>query len=191
MFCQDCGTPINEGNVCQCGFDPSKKEQPQAAHGYQPTAGQAANDFINSVTTRFSVNHLVILGGCILLFIFLFLPFTSIVIRLFGITERASTSGFNLMFGDEGSFGNFLLFLVPILAVAGLSFAKFKESKGAVLAVAFMATYINLAMMINLSNVLTSPGFGIILSFIVWLAVTAAAYMDFKGINVLNNLVKK
>jgi len=164
-------------------------------HGYQPHAPapheDAINDFVKTVTAKFSINQLVILGGCALLFIFLFLPFVTVNMRAIGIQQRISTSGFSMIFGDSGSLGGFLNLLLPIFAVAGLSFAKLANAKMLVLGVAFLGAYINLAMLLGPRIPMQSIGVGLILSFIMWVAVTAAAYMDFKGINLLNDLVKK
>jgi len=184
MFCQKCGTAINEGSICQCGFDPANVAPQQVPHGH----GYTANDLVNTVTARFSINQLVILGGCVLLFIFLFLPFSSFSMRGVG---SVSTSGFSMIFGDAGSFGGFLNLLLPILAVAGLSFVKLSYAKTLVVGVAFLGAYINLAMLLGPRIPLQSIGVGMVLSFFVWLAVTAAAFMEYRGINLLNDLVKK
>ena len=124
-----------------------------------------------------------------MLFIFLFLPFLSVNMRAFGIAQR--TSGFSMIFGDAGSFGGFLNLLLPILAVAGLSFTKFAYTKMLVLGVAFMGAYMNLALLLGPRIPMTSVGVGMVLSFIIWVTITAAAFMEYRGINLLNDLVKK
>ncbi|MCL2379011.1 MAG: hypothetical protein FWC77_07795 [Defluviitaleaceae bacterium] len=179
MFCEICGSEVAEGTVCQCGFDTSNPAP-------QYDQGNTANEFINTVTARFSINQIAILGGCFFLFIFLFLPFITVSI---GMHNRISTSGFSMVFGDAGSFGGFLNYLLPILVVAGLSFAKFSESKLLVLVFAFLGMYINLAMLLGSRTPMTSAGIGLIFSFLMWIGVTAAAFMEYKGINALNDFV--
>ena len=173
MFCQNCGTAINEGSACACGFRPTPQRP-------------AANDLVNIIAGRLSINQLVVLGGCFLLFIFMFLPFMSISLGAFG---SVSTSGFSMVFGSDGSFSGFLNLLLPLLAVAGLSFTKFAYTKTLVFGVAFLGAYINFSTLVGMGTQLV--GVGLVLSFIIWLVVAAAAFMEFRGINLLNDLVRK
>jgi len=187
MFCQHCGSAIEEGKTCPCIHDQIQQEVPHTPMHAPP--GFADNDFVKSVTARFSINQLVVLGGCALLFIFLFLPFVVVSFRGLNVAER--TSGFALIFGDAGNFGNFLTLLLPIIAVACLSVIKLTDGKMLALGVAFMGAYISFAGLFGASAVMTSVGVGRVLSFIMWLIVTAAAYMEYKGIDILNDLTKR
>ena len=262
MFCQNCGTVLNAGVACQCGYDPMNAahtahghtphthatqeylehpahphaatypeqpthphpgahpahhthphpsanpvhpaypqshtahpehtEHPPHAHygGYPPPPnyGRTTNDFIQTITAKFSINQLAMMGGCALLLILLFLPFLTVNM---GILGRSSTSGFSMIFGSAGSLGGFLNFLLPVIGVVAFQFVKLAESKTIVLGVAFLGAYINLASMLGSHSQMTSAGVGMVLSFLIWLAIVAAAFMEYRGINLLNDLVKK
>jgi len=169
---------------------PEHTGHPPHAHfgGYPPPPhyGRTANDYIQTVTAKFSINQLVMLGGCAFLLILLFLPFISVSMGVLS----SSTSGFSMIFGSAGSLGGFLNFLLPVIAVAAFQFVKLADSKTIVLGVAFLGAYINLATMLG-SRAPITAGVGIVLSFFVWLAIVAAAFMEYRGITLLNDLVKK
>jgi len=180
MFCQGCGKQVTQGEACPCGFTPVS----QPAESQQSSAF-SANDLVKVATTRFSINQLIVLGGCLLLLIFLFMPFQTI--SLLGMS--GSVSGYRVIFGGRdisGSFGYFLMLLLPIIVIATLSFIKLAKSKELILIFAFMGVYMSFATIFLVSVGISSAGVGLIFSFLVWLAVAAAAYMEYKGINLFH-----
>ena len=190
LFCPGCGKDIayEDSNLaCECGYDPASEAPTQAPGPAGPT-GSAASDFVGSLTSRFSINQLVIFGGCALLLISMFFPFMSVANPLAGILggrTLSSTSGFSLVFN---CFGYFLDLLLPLLAVAGLSAAtalsvvKLDNAKFIVMILAFAGAYMSLS---SLFHIRSFAGFGLVIFFILWLIVAAAAFMEYKGIQLV------
>jgi len=193
MFCPGCGTQRHPEEVhlaCACGYVPASPTQAQ---------GSGGADFVKTVASKFSVNQLAILGGCLLLLICMFLPFATV--SALGFSEH--TSGFALVFSNEGGggpgFGSFLDLLLPLLVVACISvvttlgMAKLPNPKLMILVLSGIGAYLALSTLLHTSaggelaflGISARAGVGLILFFIIWLVVTAAAYMEYKDIHLV------
>ena len=119
-----------------------------------------------------------------MLFICLFLPFFSFTISMFGFTETTRQLGYGMAFD---SFAGFLDLLLPLLVVAalaaltGFSVLKLKDAKLYIAGASILGAYLSLALLARLGSA-SAIGIGLILFFIIWLCVAAAAVMDYKGV---------
>ena len=142
-----------------------------------------------------------------MLLIFLALPSMTITEGVGAWRVRESISGFTLMFGTGGmqGLGFFNLFfdlMLPIFALTTVvllsAFNVIKASaKWITLAVAGAGCYMALSCLIFIGrlavlilmdfgfNANVSVGVGLILSFIIWLVVAAAAVLDFLNIHIV------
>jgi len=192
MFCPGCGTQRHPEEVhlaCTCGYVPTSKAP----------VNPGGTDFVKTVTSKFSVNQLVVLGGCLLLLICLFLPF--ITVSALGFSEH--TSGFSIVFNNEAGggpgFGAFLDLLLPLLTVACVSvfsamgMSKLPNPKLVILVLSGFGAYLALSTLLRTSagsglamlGISAGAGVGLILFFIVWLVVAAAAFMEYKDIHLV------
>jgi len=183
MFCPGCGIERQEDtHACPCGYVPEEVVVQEEAYQAPPNGGGVTGaEIVNSLTSRFNINQLVIFGGCILLIIALFMPFHRI--QFLGLVSE-SVSGFTLM---RSLFG-FLNLLLPLLAVAvvsvlsGLNIIKFSNPKLLILCLSLLGVYMILSILAHASVLGFGAGFGAVLSFILWIVVAVAAFMDYKGI---------
>ena len=179
MFCSGCGKKNEnpEANVpCECGYTPPPAVQ-------NPGPGVTGADIANALKARFSFNQLVIYGGCVLLFICLFLPFASI--SGWGGTHRQL--GYGMAFD---TFGGFYDLMIPLLAMAvfsalsALSILKAESAKLLFLVFSLLGVYVSLSVLISL-GALGAIGVGAVFFFIIWLVVFAAAVLEYKGIQLI------
>lgn len=182
MFCSGCGKLLENpgsGLPCECGTTPQQANQPYSMY--------PAGDMVNAITSKFSFNQLVIYGGCIFLFICLFLPFMSISFNFLGMRDTTRQLGYGMAFD---SFAGFLDLLVPLLVVAalavltGLSIVKIESAKLLIAGFSFLGAYLSISVLARLSSA-SGVGVGAIFFFILWLFVAAAAFMEYKGIHLI------
>jgi len=190
MFCPGCGTQRHPDEVhlaCACGYVPTT---------HAPTQGPVGADFVKTVTSKFSINQLVVVGGCLLLLICLFMPFVTASF----MGTRESLSGFSLVFNNDAGggpgFGMFLDLLLPLLAVAcislisALGLVKMANAKLVVLVLSGFGAYLALSTLISVGDgsglgFSVGVGVGLILFFIIYLVVVAAAFMEYKDIHLV------
>ncbi|MCL2360827.1 MAG: hypothetical protein FWC73_03305 [Defluviitaleaceae bacterium] len=183
MFCPGCGTQRHPDEVhlaCACGYVPTT---------HAPVQGGGGTDFVKTVTSKFTVNQLVVLGGCLLLLICMFMPFISIA--GWG-GNNITVGGFSLVFNNDAGggpgFSSFLDLLLPLLVVAGaslvsaLGLVRLPNPKLIILVVSGFGAYLALSNLVSVSGF---TGFGLVLFFILWLVVTAAAFMEYKDIHLV------
>ena len=181
MFCTGCGVPTAntvEGAICEfCQTPLPVIQAPLVDSGYP------GDDIVNTLTTRFSINQLAIFGGCVLLFLCLIFPFVSFS---FG-RDTVWTLGFALVFR---SFSYFLDLFVPLVAVGAisaltsLSIIKLANAKLIVLWLSAIGAYMSLSTLFYF-NSYNSVGIGLILYFLLWLFVSAAAFLEYKNIHLI------
>ena len=199
MFCPGCGNKFeNEGvnEPCQhCGHTP-KPVAEYTPPGYTPPTGahvspdvvNTFNNIAGNLKSRFSFNQLVVLGGAALLFICLFLPFRPTVrISGMGFMPDIVTRSLGYSIAFDSMYG-FLTLLLPLLIVAAfavlsaLSVIKPEGTKLCIASFSFLGLYLSLTTLFSLGN---AASVGAILFFILWLCVAAAAFMEYKGINLV------
>ncbi|MCL2571479.1 MAG: hypothetical protein FWE11_03670 [Defluviitaleaceae bacterium] len=183
MFCPGCGVEINQSEVhlaCSCGYVPE---------GVKNGPTFSGSDIVNNLTSRFGINQLIIFGGCALLLVSLFLPFVSL--GMFGIVT-VRQSGFALMFGGRGvpgSLGHVLNMLVPLIAVAaislltGLNKVTIKNPRLIILVLSGFGLYMAVSTFFHIGTQVA--GVGIFIYVLLWIAVTAAAFMEYKDIRLI------
>jgi len=199
MSCPGCGKEISASEAhlaCTCGYVPE-------AEAPRPSAGYYGGEIVSSLTSRFSVNQLIIFGGCLLLLVSLFLPFLSIStdgimegMGLGGLGVEAvtiSTSGYSLIFGGEewglGTLGYFMDFMLPLLAViaislvSGISLLKLNNAKAVVLGASLLGLYLALSALLRVGTVVA--GFGLIVFLVLWVIITIAAFLEYKDIQII------
>ena len=187
--------PSGYGAPPQGGYPPP----PQGYPGHYPYPPRPSIE----IGKYFTLNQFIMLGGCLLLLIFLALPFESIAQGvnlgwgLGSVRVRSSVSGYSMMFGlglaqGEGLFSMFLDLFVPILGlvtVVLLSSFKIIKANWIVLSVAAAGCYMSLSTLIFIGRIASfqgsNIGVGLILLFITWLVVSAAAVLNFLNIHLV------
>jgi len=195
MYCPGCGTEIAVNETCECGYISSAPPLPTQP-GPRPVGpngpGYTGEDIVKTITTNFNINQLIIMGGCFFLLVSLFLPFISIrTPSIFGISGLSiSTSGMSLIFGTAGSLGYFLDLLLPVIAVGlitvltAINVIKLPNHKLIIVGVALLGLYLALSTLVHIGG--TGAGIGVVLYFILWVAVAGAAVMEFRDIRLVS-----
>ncbi len=213
MFCTKCGRPVPDGQVCSCTVaavaqpaTPPAQQQP--TQPIQPPAFDV-KQVSAQMTSRFSMNVLIVMGLLLLQVVFLFLPFSVWSFRGDGETF----SGFDTMFGTtiqrlsfDASFRTMLELLVPLLLFIGVLFGA-KNKRGLTFGAALFALYLCFINLLyqgsplgQLSSLMDqyggssmpdfSAGVGSILSLIVWVAIAVFCCLEWKVIALIKPSAK-
>jgi len=209
MLCPKCGYAIELSDLQE---DICCNNHEEEVIGTDPVS--IGKGLFDKIAMRFSMNQILILGGCI--FLIFSLGFTFFRLTLFAgfrdgvfpsmpdelvpqvsfpVFEVVYQSGFSLMF-SLSRYGFFILsyskifeLLVPILAVTIFTFISKNVNNCKLMALIASIVGLSFALSSLLTTFVSSAnaGIGLQLFFVLWVLITALAYLEYRNIHSLEN----
>ena len=133
---------------------------------------------------KFTSNHFIVFGLCVLLLIFMFLPYLSAdYLTISGFELAFGSSQYSSMMGGGANFAYFLQSMFPILVMAGLT--GFLKGKTRSITMINVASTGILFQIISLCTSQGMAGAGLILALIFWIFVLAFSIFDLLNFDVV------